>query len=247
MKTPLLIILLSCLINVSYGQYAKISGRVTDSRNNPIGRATISFKGSMLYQTIADDNGNYTTVRNINSDSVIVCRHVNFKTLEQKIQNNNIVNLRLQDNEDVNILPVINDSLFTNPDSLDIVNEVRFVDSFQKANSEKIFTRAEISPHFQGGNVALKAYYQINLKAANTKLSRSVNGIVTIGFRIEKDGSITDIKLLKGIQKEIDNKILSLTASLPKWKAAMQNGKYCEYNYILSIPVNLRISNRQRI
>ncbi len=238
-----LLMLLLFLCNNAAAQFVKISGQVTDFMGNPVAGATISFKGRKYSWESSSGSGNFSTIRNSLYDSVIICTHVNFKTIEQKIENAKTVNFKLYPNEQVNYIRPINDSLVAVIDSTGILDEQHFIDSFRAQQTNRIFTKVEMNPYFDGGEAALSAYYRVGLRNSKVPLKYSVNGVVTVGFIIKKDGSVSDVKLIKGINKQLDEAVIKLTEIMPKWRPALQNGRNYYFNYVLSIPINLKVKS----
>jgi Gram-negative bacterial TonB protein C-terminal/CarboxypepD_reg-like domain len=237
----LLVMLVLFFCNDAAAQFVKVSGRVTDFTGKPVAMAAILFKGNRYYHVLSDSSGNFTTVRNSVSDTTIVCRHVNFKTIELKVENANTINFTFYPKEEVHTLGAVTDSLPAADDLADMAGEKRFVDSFLASQSDKVFTRVEMDPYFDGGYDAVKAYYRVSLRREKIALKQGINGVVTIGFLVKKDGSISNVRLIKGINKQIDDAVVKLTRLMPKWRPALQNGKHCDYDFILSIPINLKV------
>lgn len=231
-----IMLLFICCIPGAMAQYVKISGKVTDMNGHPVSRATISLT-MYRHLTMTDESGNYATIMNTAKDSTIRCTHANYKTSEQKIQGNRIVNFLLYTKETGYVLPLIVDS--TNNADKTADADKRYIDSVLSEN--RIFTKVEMVPEFYGGEPALRAYYKVGLRLAKPAIRSGVNGIITVSFLLNKDGSVSNCKLLSGITKSIDDAVLKLTEQLPKWKPAMQNGKNCEFNYVLSIPIQLKL------
>lgn len=239
-----IITILDLISLTAQSQFVKVSGKVTDFQNNPIPGANIFFRNSRANLARTDEFGNYATIRNVDSDSIIGCSHVNYKTTQEKIQGNSIINFRMYPKETGYTLPMIKDS--TTPANIAVDDEKAFIDSVLLANKDRIFTLVEQGPDFAGGENVLMRYYAVHLRKANLGLTKHINGIITLSFIIKKDGTIENVKLVKGIQQNLDDEIIKLTKQLPKWEPAKQNGKPCDYNYVLSIPVQLRLKTIKR-
>lgn len=225
----------------SNAQFVKVSGKVTDEMGNPMAGATVSFSGSRFNTVTTDNAGNYITLRHKIADTVIRCTLMNYKTTVKKIYGSSTINLKLSLNDDENFLPVIEDSLAFKTETNASKNDSHFIDSILEASKEKIFTKVEIEPGFNGGRTALAGYYRKHLLASGLSIDRNINAVVTVTFLIGIDGNVSNVQLIRGVDKTIDSFIIRLTEQLPKWKPAMQNGRYCKYNYTLSIPLNLTV------
>ena len=100
---------------------------------------------------------------------------------------------------------------------------------------QEIFQFVEQSPEPVGGLKAFYAYIAKNLTyPAQARRSR-VEGKVYLQFVVRKDGSITDIKVLKGIGFGCDKEAIKVLESAPKWKPGKQRG--VPVNVHMSIPI----------
>jgi len=79
--------------------------------------------------------------------------------------------------------------------------------------------------HFPGGDEALNKYIEANLHYPNVAKKEYIQGTVYIYFYVEKDGSLTDIKLEEGIGGGCDEEALRIVKNMPKWIPGSINGK----------------------
>ena len=68
-----------------------------------------------------------------------------------------------------------------------------------------------------------------------------IQGKVFIQFVIERDGSITDVKVVRGVDASLDKEAVRVVQSMPKWKPGKQRGKPVRVAYTL--PINFQLSN----
>ncbi|MNY27809.1 transport protein TonB [compost metagenome] len=66
-----------------------------------------------------------------------------------------------------------------------------------------------------------------------------VQGRVTVSFVVEKDGSITDVQVLRGIGSGCDEEAVRVVKAMPKWKAGKQNGKAVRVHF--NLPIMFRL------
>jgi beta-lactamase regulating signal transducer with metallopeptidase domain len=116
---------------------------------------------------------------------------------------------------------------------------VQFKDKNSKAidEQEQVYTKPETRPEFEGGIQAFYEYIKKNLKLP--EVEEDVKGNVITSFVVEKDGSLSDIKVLRdpiGIEKAI----IALLEACPKWKPGIQDGKPVRVEYTLPIAVNIK-------
>lgn len=93
----------------------------------------------------------------------------------------------------------------------------------------------ETMPEFPGGNAMFYKYVSKNFKMPQEKDFKGGKVIVT--FVIEKDGSVTDIKVIRHPGFATDKETVRILKSSPKWKPGVQNGKNVRAQYTL--PINL--------
>lgn len=104
---------------------------------------------------------------------------------------------------------------------------------------EEIFQVVEESPSFPGGEEALQEFIRKSLSYPIAAQESGIQGRVYIGFVVEKDGSITDVTVLRGIGGGCDEAAVNVVKKLPKWKAGKQRGKAVRCRF--SIPISFTL------
>ncbi len=99
-----------------------------------------------------------------------------------------------------------------------------------------IFYAAEEMPEFPGGNSALLHFLSQNIKYPAIAAESFITGKVTVNFVVNKDGSISDAKILRGADPALDMEALRVIYSLPKWKPGKQGGKPVRVSF--TVPIN---------
>lgn len=105
---------------------------------------------------------------------------------------------------------------------------------------EEIFEVVESMPAYPGGDNALYSFLGKNLKYPELARETGINGKVFLTFVVEKDGSITDVKILRGIGAGCDEEALRVVHMMPKWTPGKQRGIPVRVKYILSIRFTLQ-------
>jgi protein TonB len=105
--------------------------------------------------------------------------------------------------------------------------------------NDEILEFVEQMPEFPGGEEALFAYIQKNLKYPQQAVDANTTGRVTINFVVNDDGSITDVKLARGIGYGCDEEAIKIVRGLPRWNPGKQNGKKVRVAYSLPITFQL--------
>ena len=105
---------------------------------------------------------------------------------------------------------------------------------------DKVYEVCEQMPIYEGGDAALLKYLRENLKYPDKTKDRGVQGRLVIGFIVEKDGSLTDVKVLRPVDIDLDAEVLRVIKGMPKWIPGRQNGKRVRVRYLLPIHICLQ-------
>jgi TonB family protein len=97
----------------------------------------------------------------------------------------------------------------------------------------------EQMPSFPGGPQALLNYLSEHINYPEGYEEICIQGRVVITFVVEKDGSLSDITVVKSLEKAFDEEALRAVKSMPKWIPAMQNGEPVRVKF--AVPVNFRL------
>lgn len=103
----------------------------------------------------------------------------------------------------------------------------------------KIFTVVEQMPMYPGGDAALMGYLHDNIKYPTVAAENGVQGRVVVGFVVERDGSITDVNILRGVDPSLDREAMRVVKSMPRWNPGKQNGSAVRVKY--QVPVSFRL------
>ena len=105
--------------------------------------------------------------------------------------------------------------------------------------AEEIFTFVEEYPEFPGGDRALREYVLNNIKYPEVARTSGITGTVYVQFVVEKDGSISDVKVVRGIGGGCDEEAVRVVKSMPKWKPGKQRGQPVRVYFTLPIEFKL--------
>ena len=108
-----------------------------------------------------------------------------------------------------------------------------------------VYQIVEQMPEFPGGDEALQKYLlsHIDYKGIYQDRGMDVFGRVFVSFIVEPDGSISNVKVLRGLGSVCDEEAIRVVQSMPKWKPGMQRGKAVRVQYL--VPVNFRLEEKQ--
>lgn len=102
-----------------------------------------------------------------------------------------------------------------------------------------IFTIVEQMPEFPGGMEALYQFLAANIKYPGTK-DVCVVGKVIVSFVIEKDGTVSDAKVVRKLHPAFDEEALRVVKLMPKWEPGRQDGKPVRVQF--NLPINFSLN-----
>ena len=105
--------------------------------------------------------------------------------------------------------------------------------------SNKVFDVVEEMPHFPGGAAALQAFLSSNTKYPVVAQENGVQGRVIVSFVVERDGSITDVRVVRSVDPSLDREASRVVRSMPRWSPGKQNGSAVRVKY--NVPVVFRL------
>lgn len=105
---------------------------------------------------------------------------------------------------------------------------------------DEIFEVVEDKPEFSdGGAAGLMRYLSTNIKYPTIPQENGVQGKVTVQFVVNKDGSIVDIMVLRGVDPYLDREAVRVISSMPKWKPGKQRGVPVRCKF--TVPVTFKL------
>ncbi|TKC01021.1 energy transducer TonB [Pedobacter cryophilus] len=102
-------------------------------------------------------------------------------------------------------------------------------------DTNEIFTNVEVLPTFPGGLEQFGKFLGKNLRYPPIARENGIQGRVFCTFVVEKDGSLTDIKVARGIGGGCDEEAIRVLKSSPKWNPGVQNGRNVRVSYTVPI------------
>ena len=103
----------------------------------------------------------------------------------------------------------------------------------------KVFDVVEEMPSFPGGSAALMSYLSSNTKYPVVAQENGVQGRVIVSFVVERDGSISDVKVARSVDPSLDREAQRVVKSMPRWSPGKQNGSTVRVKY--TVPVVFRL------
>lgn len=108
---------------------------------------------------------------------------------------------------------------------------------------DTVYQIVEQMPQYTGGEEAMMKYVSENIKYPQAAKDKNIAGRVFVSFVVEKDGSIGEVKVLRGIGGGCDEEAVRVIKGMPKWKPGIQKGKPVRVSYMM--PINFKLSDDQ--
>ena len=109
----------------------------------------------------------------------------------------------------------------------------------EKVVVDEIFDVVEEQPEYPGGTQELYTFIGKNFKYPEMARAANVQGKVYVSFVVGKDGSIEEVKILRGLGSGLDEEAARVVKMMPRWKAGKQRGKEVKVRYNLPIVCKL--------
>ena len=130
------------------------------------------------------------------------------------------------------------DVMVTLPDNYSYVFEPK-----EDENRPGVYIVVEQMPEFPGGDKEFHQFIADNVKYPAEAKEKGIRGIVYVNFIVEPDGSISDIRVLRGIGGGCDEEAVRVVEYMPKFKPGIQNGEAVRVSY--TVPVIFRLEDKQ--
>ena len=169
-----------------------------------------------------------------------------FTVIETKIDNEeNINRLNAYDPNQIEQIFVTKDGdeksivMIVNKSSALFEKTLEVQESNSKDSENEVFTIVEKMAEFPGGTEAFGQYLSENMRYPAQAQRLGVQGRVMLQFIVEKDGSLSDITVLKGIGAGCDGEAIRILQESPKWTAGTQRGEKVRQKMVVPIAFSL--------
>ncbi len=102
----------------------------------------------------------------------------------------------------------------------------------------EIYGSADLNPQFPGGIKAMQEFIKQNLQYPEIARKSNIRGTILIYVVVRRDGTLTDFKVVQGLQPDLDTEALRVVASMPQWKPAMRAGYPVNVRCVVPISVS---------
>jgi TonB family protein len=104
-----------------------------------------------------------------------------------------------------------------------------------------IYTQVEEMPEFPGGFSSIRKFLAENLQYPEKAKEEGIEGKVFVSFIVSDKGKVTDVKIERGVNEELDTEALRIVKLLPDWSPGVENGK--QVNVKFTIPIVFALGN----
>lgn len=151
-------------------------------------------------------------------------------------------NVKSNDDKIANAEKNAQDSKLYRNESVDNpVNETTSLDIHTNQSvTDTIYNNIEIMPEFPGGFSELMNFLTSNVNYPESAKTNNIEGRTLVSFVVEKDGSITDIEVLRGFDKDCDAEAVRVVSTMPKWKPGVKDGETVRCRFTLPFTFKIK-------
>ena len=112
-------------------------------------------------------------------------------------------------------------------------------------NNDSIYQQVDVMPEFPGGQNAMIQFMVDNVNYPQKAKDANIQGKVYVSFVVEKDGSVDEVKLMRGIGGGCDEEAVRVVKAMPKWVPGKKDGKYVRVSYML--PFFFKLNDEEKV
>ena len=112
--------------------------------------------------------------------------------------------------------------------------------SFFMPKDTMVYDMPEQMPQFPGGADAMEHFISDNIKYPTVAKEKGIQGKVYVQFIVEKDGTLTHVKIRRGAHESLNNEAIRVIKMMPNWKPGSMRGKVVRVRY--TIPITFALS-----
>ena len=211
-----------------------ISGIVMEyPAKKPVPGASIIIRGTTM-GTLTDKDGKFTLP--VKKGDVLVVSYIGLQTQSVVVQAD--VNLGIWMKEDVQ--PMEEMVVVAQTPKEEVKYTKVEVEETEEPQEKVIFQVVEEMPEFPGGMGEAMKFLAKNIKYPVAAQQAKIEGRVIVQFVVERDGSISDIHAMRGVNPDLDAEAIRVVSLMPKWKPGKQRGKAVAVKYTMPIMFRLQ-------
>ena len=206
--------------NKAEGEVGNLAGRIIFSDEKPFPCANVALEkdGKVVYSVTADENGNYEF-------KSIPAGTYNLKTFYEGYTTMIIEGFNIPANKFA-----FQNLYLLKQDDADETSSQK-----PQVTQDSIYRVSDAMPEYPGGPNEMMRYIQENIKYPQSAIDNKIEGRVFVTFVVEKDGSISNAAVLRGIDKECDAEALRVVSSMPKWNPGQHKGEVVRTQFTIPI------------
>ena len=234
---------------ISSDEKFKLSGQVMEvNTKQPVVGASVLVRGT-TYGTLTDANGKFEL--QVKKGDVLMVSYVGLQTQSLPVVTESKLVVWMKDDvqsmEEMVVVGMASDGVgapsVTHPDKKVVaVAEVPNVKEEQQA----IFTVVEEMPQFPGGMGEAMRFLAQNIKYPKAAQQAKIEGRVIVQFVVGKDGSVSDIQIMRSVSPDLDAEAIRVVGMMPKWIPGKQRGKAVTVKYTMPIMFRLQGSEPKK-
>ncbi len=207
-----------------------VEGKVTDAAGMPLSGATVVIKGTQM-GTITTDQGQYRVFVPVGGE--LDFNFMGYKTASAKIKQQGTVEVVMVEKRADKPSEAQWVSADTGQVHIVLYGKTQLLPNYI---TDPVFTVVRTNPKFAGGLNAMYKFIQDNIEYPAAARRADVSGKVFLTFVVLADGSITQIKVLKGMGFGTDEEAIRVVSAMPKWKPGM-NTEGEKVNVKFNLPI----------
>jgi periplasmic protein TonB len=110
------------------------------------------------------------------------------------------------------------------------------------SDNDAIYTYVQEPPEYPGGDQARKSFLQRNIRYPKLAIQNKIQGKVYVSFIVEKNGSVSNVKVVQGIGAGCDDEAIRVAMMMPRWRPGKSQGH--EVRVLQNMPINFILQTR---
>ena len=225
----------------------KLSGTVVEAarKNVPVIGASVIIRGT-TNGTLTDMDGKFV-MTGVKKGDVIQVSFVGYQTQSVVVKDETPLTILMRDDvqnlEEMTVVGYASDgvgaSSVEHPDKK-VVAVVDIPKAKEEPQEEVIFQVVEEMPQFPGGLGEAMKFLAKNIKYPVEAQQAKIEGRVIVRFVVGRDGSVSDVEVMRGVSPELDAEAVRVVSLMPKWIPGKQRGKAVAVKYTMPIMFRLQ-------
>ena len=238
-------------VEISSDEKMKVSGTVLAADTKvPVMGASVIIRGT-TNGTLTDLDGKFV-LTGLKKDDVIQVSFVGFQTRSVIVKDESPLTILLDDDvQNLEEMIVVGmgakDGKPAKAENTDVVFDMPLEEAMKAEKQKKetpqekvIFQVVEQMPEFPGGMQKAMEFLGKNIKYPVAAQEAKIEGRVIVQFVVERDGSVSDVKVMRGVNPELDAEAIRVVSMMPKWIPGKQRGKAVAVKYTMPIMFRLQ-------